>query len=159
MTHWTILLATEAVEKTAEGGLFDFDATLPVMAIQFLILAFLLNQLFYKPLGKAIDDRDVENRQNLAKAREQKEQAEALAQQYEQELRDVRRQAQEIIAQAESEAQGIVAQQVKEAQQVVLAQREEAAQAIEAQKAEAFKSLESQVNALSQELYQKLIKV
>jgi len=52
MTQW-ILLAAE----TPEGGLFDLDATLPLMAIQFLLLATILNILFYKPLGKAIDDR------------------------------------------------------------------------------------------------------
>ena len=38
--------------------MFDFDATLPVMALQFLVLAALLNVIFYKPLTKALDDRD-----------------------------------------------------------------------------------------------------
>jgi F-type H+-transporting ATPase subunit b len=31
--NWTFLLAAEA------GGLFDFDATLPLMAIQFVVFA------------------------------------------------------------------------------------------------------------------------
>ena len=42
MTQWIIL----AAETSKEGGLFDFDATLPLMAIQFLILAVLLNAIF-----------------------------------------------------------------------------------------------------------------
>ena len=44
--QWTLLLATAAVEEVAEKGkLFDFDATLPLMAIQFVILVAVLNQL------------------------------------------------------------------------------------------------------------------
>jgi F-type H+-transporting ATPase subunit b len=55
MTHWTILLAVETAETAAkEGGLFDFDATLPLMALQFLILVAVLNAVFYKPLTKAM---------------------------------------------------------------------------------------------------------
>ncbi len=157
MTHWTILLATKAVEETAEGGLFDFDATLPLMALQFMVLVALLNAVFYKPLNKALDDRAEYIRQNLSQSKERKQKAEDLAKQYEQELRDVRRQAQEIIANAQAEAQEIVAGQVKEAQQQVLAERQQAADEIEAQKAQAFKTLESQVDSLSGQIVQKLL--
>jgi F-type H+-transporting ATPase subunit b len=38
--------------------MFDFDATMPLMAVQFLLLAAVLNAIFYKPLTKALDDRD-----------------------------------------------------------------------------------------------------
>ena len=55
MMHWTVLLAVEEAAK--EGGLFDLDATLPLMAVQFLILVAVLNVIFYKPLSKSIDDR------------------------------------------------------------------------------------------------------
>lgn len=157
MTHWTILLATKAVEKTAEGGLFDFDATLPLMALQFLVLVALLNALFYKPLNKSLDDRAEYIRQNLAQAKERKQKAEDVAKQYEQELRVVRRQAQEIIATAQAEAQEIVAGQIKEAQQQVLAERQQAADEIESQKAQALHTLESQVDSLSGQIVQKLL--
>ena len=33
----------------SEGGLFDFDATLPLMAVQVVLLTFILNALFFKP--------------------------------------------------------------------------------------------------------------
>ena len=46
--------------------MFDFDATLPLMAVQFLILMILLNQIFYKPLGQAIDLRTEYIRKNQA---------------------------------------------------------------------------------------------
>ena len=34
-------------EESKKGGLFDIGATLPLVAIQFLILMFLLNLLLY----------------------------------------------------------------------------------------------------------------
>ncbi|BAW95812.1 ATP synthase B chain, Subunit II [[Synechococcus] sp. NIES-970] len=157
MTHWTIVLATEAVEKTAEGGLFDFDATLPVMAIQFLVLAALLNKLFYKPIGQAIDDRSDYIRTNLVDAKERQQKAEDLAVQYEQELRNVRREAQNVIAAAQAEAQKVVADEIKSAQAEALAEREKAALEIEAQRESAFKSLEQQVDSLSQAIASKLV--
>ncbi|WP_265263836.1 F0F1 ATP synthase subunit B' [Spirulina subsalsa] len=159
MMHWTVLLATEVAETVAEegGGLFDFDATLPLMAIQFVVLVAVLNVLFYKPLGKALDEREEFIRTKQQTARDRLAQAQTLAQKYEQELVDVRRQSQDIIASAQSEAQKIVAGKVQEAQQQVQQQREATAREIEQQKAEAFASLEGQVDALSHQILEKLL--
>ncbi len=44
MINLTILLAVEEVAE--KGGLFDINATLPLMAIQFLLLAFVLDKIF-----------------------------------------------------------------------------------------------------------------
>jgi len=137
--------------------MFDFDATLPLMAVQILVLMVLLNAVFYKPLSKALDDRAEYIRQNLAQARERKQKAESLAKQYEQELKEVRRQSQEIIANAQAEAQKTVAAQIQAAQQEVQAERQKAAEEIEAQKAAAFQALEAQVDALSSQIFNKLL--
>jgi len=115
MTQW-ILFAAE----TAEGGLFDIDATLPLMAVQFLLLATILNALFYKPLGKAIDERAGYVQGQLNSAKEQKQKSLALVQQYEQELKEVRKQSQEIIAEAQTEAQKIVSEQSQQTQKKLL---------------------------------------
>jgi F-type H+-transporting ATPase subunit b len=157
MTHWTILLATKAVEETAKGGLFDFDATLPLMAIQILVLAAVLNQIFYKPIGKAIDERADYIRTNLSGARERQSKAEKLAQQYNQELRDVRREAQSLIATAQLEAQKVIADETKSAQEQVLGDREKASLEIEAQRQTAFNSLEQQIGELSRQIATKLV--
>jgi len=58
MTNSLFSLALQAVSTESEGGLFDFNATLPVMAIQILLLMVALNILFYKPIGQLIDERD-----------------------------------------------------------------------------------------------------
>lgn len=155
MTHWIILLAAETAGK--EGGLFDFDATLPLMAIQFLTLALVLNAILYKPLTKAIDDRDDYIRTNQLDARERLSKAEQLAKQYEQDLGAARRKSQTIIADAQAEAQKIASQKIAEAQKEAQAQREQAAQEIEQQKQQAMDSLEQQVDALSRQILEKLL--
>ncbi len=155
MTYWITLLAVETVGK--EGGLFDFDATLPLMAIQFLLLALVLNETFYKPLTKAIDDRDDYIRTNQLDARERLSKSEQLAKQYEQELAAARRQSQTIIADAQAQAQKIAAEKIAGAQKEAQAQREQAAQEIEQQKQEALGSLEQQVDALSRQILEKLL--
>lgn len=155
MTHWITLLAVEEVAK--EGGLFDLDATLPLMAIQFLVLALILNATLYKPLGNAIDDRNEYIRTNNLQAQERLSKAQALAQQYEQELAQSRRQAQAIVAQAQAEAQKIAAQNIAAAQQEAQVQREKAASEIEQQKQQALAALETQVDALSRQILEKLL--
>ncbi|MUH01748.1 F0F1 ATP synthase subunit B' [Scytonema sp. UIC 10036] len=137
--------------------MFDFDATLPVMALQFLLLAALLNVIFYKPLTKALDDRENYIRTNNLEAKERLAKAERLTKDYEQQLADARRQAQAAIAQAQAEAQKITAEKLAEAQKEAQAQREQAAQEIDQQKQEAMRSLEQQVEALSRQILDKLL--
>ena len=40
------------------GGLFDFNATLPLMAIQFILLTVVLTFVFYKPVSKVLEERE-----------------------------------------------------------------------------------------------------
>ncbi len=151
MMHWTILLAEEG------GGLFDLDATLPLMALQFMVLVAVLNATFYKPLGKALDDRDSYIRTNQSEAKERLAKAEALAKQYEQEAANVRRQSLSIIAAAEADAQKIASQKIAEAQQEAQLQREQAQKELDLEKQEAMRSLEQQVDSLSRQILDKLL--
>jgi F-type H+-transporting ATPase subunit b len=155
MIESTIMLAVEAAKK--EGGLFDIGPTLPFMAIQFLFLLFVLNQLFYKPLSKAIDERAEYVRKNKVDAKERLSKAEKLANQYEEELGQTRKQAQTTIATAQAEAQKIAAQKIAEAQQEAQAKRETAAKEIEQQKQEAMQNLEQQIDVLSRQILEKLL--
>ncbi len=155
MTHWITLLAVEKVAK--EGGLFDLDATLPLMAIQFLLLALILNATFYKPLGKAIDERNDYVRDNQLDAQARLEKAQRLAEQYEAELAGARRKSQTAIADAQAEAQKIAASKIADAQAEAQAQREQAAKEIEQQKQQALTSLEGEVDRLSRQILEKLL--
>jgi F-type H+-transporting ATPase subunit b len=150
--NWTLLLAVEE-----SGGLFDINATLPLMAIQFLILAAVLNKVFYKPLGDAIDERDGYVNSSIVSAKEQLSQAEKLASQYEQELAASRRQAQVIIAEAQTAAEEIAGKQVLQAQQEAQTKKEQVQKEIDAEKASAFEVLEGQVATLTQQMLAKLL--
>ena len=50
------------------GGLFDFNATLPLMAIQFILLTVVLTFVFYKPVAKVLEERETTISTNLADA-------------------------------------------------------------------------------------------
>lgn len=137
--------------------MFDFDATLPLMAVQFLLLVAVLNLVFYKPLTKAIEERSDYIRSNELEARERLAKAEALAQQYEQELAETRKQYQATIAAAQDESQKIAAQKIAAAQQEAQAQREQAQREIDQQKQSAMQTLEQQVEDLSRQILDKLL--
>jgi len=137
--------------------MFDFDATLPLMAVQFLILMILLNQIFYKPLGQAIDLRAEYIRKNLADAKERLAKAKELARQYEKELAAARKKSQQIIADAQAEAKKIAEEKIAAAQKEAIAKREAAAQEIENEKQQALATLEQQVDALSRQILEKLL--
>lgn len=137
--------------------MFDFDATLPLMAVQFLLLMVILNAVFYKPLTKSLDERSNYILTNQSDARERLEKADRLAKQYEQELADSRRKAQATIAAAQEAAQKIAAQQVAEAQQEAQAKREQVQRELDQQKAEAMQTLEQQVESLSRQILDKLL--
>lgn len=156
--HWTILLAVEeAADVAKEGGLFDINATLPVMAVQFLILMAVLNAIFYKPLTKAIEDRADYIRKNQLDAKERLAKAEKLAEQYEKDLGESRKKAQSVIAAAQEEAEKIASSKMAEAQQEAQQKREQASREIEEQKQQALQELEQQVDSLSQDILRKLL--
>jgi len=137
--------------------MFDFDATLPLMAVQFLLLTAILNVVFFKPLTKSLEERSDYIRSNETEARERLAKAERLAEQYEQELASTRRQYQATIAAAQQEAQKISAQKIAAAQQEAQAQREQAQRELDQQKQEALKTLEQQVESLSHQILDKLL--
>merc|ERR1719265_2535699 len=47
------------------GKVFDFNATLPVMAAQFLLLMLFLDKTWFGPVGEVLDERDATIRNHL----------------------------------------------------------------------------------------------
>jgi len=92
MVNLSILISSS--EVSGPGGLFDINATLPLVAIQFLLLMVLLNVILYSPLLTIIEERKEYILNKLAKASEILSQANELTAQYEQELNTVRKEAQ-----------------------------------------------------------------
>jgi F-type H+-transporting ATPase subunit b len=92
MINLSILISSS--EVSGPGGLFDFNLTLPLIAIQFLLLIVLLNIILYSPLLTVIEERKEYILTNLSKASQLLSEANKLTAQYEQELTNVRKEAQ-----------------------------------------------------------------
>lgn len=137
--------------------MFDFDATLPLMAIQFVLLTFIMNALFFKPMAKIVEGREGFIRSSKSESKERLEKAKTLASQYEKELADTRREAQSILAAAQAEAKKMADEQIAEAQQEVQAQLMQVLKELDAQKESAMGQLSSDAERLSQQIFEKLL--
>jgi F-type H+-transporting ATPase subunit b len=157
MTNSFFLLALQAASTESKGGLFDFNATLPLTAITVLLLMVVLNAVFYKPVATVLDERDEYIRNNLTQASEMLSKAEAITKKYEQDLAHERRESQIIITSAQKEAQDIVAMEIKQAQKDTEQLVSEATSQLNSQKAKALKALEEQVSTLSEQIKLKLL--
>jgi F-type H+-transporting ATPase subunit b len=139
------------------GGLFDFNATLPLMAIQFVLLTVVLTFVFYKPVSKVLDERETKISTNLADASEKLIKADELYKQYDEQLKLARTNAQSVIAESEKEAKEIVASEINQARQDAAVLIQQTNKELEAQKALALQKLETQVEELSQLIKEKLL--
>jgi F-type H+-transporting ATPase subunit b len=139
------------------GGLFDFNATLPLMAIQFVLLTVALTFVFYKPVSKVLDERETYISGNLTQASEKLLTADELYKQYDEQLKTARVNAQSIVSKSEKEAKDIVADEIAQARTDAAKLIEQTNKELEAQKSLALEKLETQVDELSQLIKEKLL--
>jgi F-type H+-transporting ATPase subunit b len=140
-----------------EGGLFDFDATLPFMALYIVSLAVILNFLFFKPITKVSDERDSLIQSNLTEASATLSKAEELAKQLEENLVSARKEAQSIIMSVQSKTQADVDTEIDQAKTDTDKLIASTKAQILVQKEEALKSLEGQIDELSAQIEAKLL--
>ena len=153
-----ILFMPEMLAMTeGAGGLFDFNATLPLMAIQFVLLTVVLTFIYFKPISKVIDDRENYINDNLTTASEKLIKADELYNEYDEQLKTARVNAQAIIAQSEKEAKDVVALEINDARQDAAKLIERTNKELETQKSLALQQLETQVDELSQLIKEKLL--
>ena len=84
MINFSILISSS--EVSGPGGLFDINLTLPLIAIQFILLTVVLNIVLYTPLLNVMEERKEYILTNLGKASELLSEANKLIQQYEAQL-------------------------------------------------------------------------
>jgi F-type H+-transporting ATPase subunit b len=146
MNNLLISLAQLLAISEGAGGLFDFNATLPLMALQFVLLTTILTFVFYKPVAKVLEERETLISGNLTTASEKLLQADSLYEQYDEQLTEARKSAQSIILASEKEAKQIVASEIEQA-------RKDAAKLID----KTNRELETQVDELSDLIKEKLL--
>jgi len=150
-------LARMVAMSEGAGGLFDFNATLPLMALQFILLTVALTFIFYKPVAKVLEERETFISNNLAQASEKLVKADALYKAYEEQLKEARKSAQSVIALAEKEAKDIVALEINQARKDATKLVEQTNKELEAQKSVALQKLETQIDELSALIKEKLL--
>ena len=151
-----LLLAEAAVP---EGGLFDLDATLPLMAVQVVLLTFLLNSLFFRPVGKVVEDREGYISTSLADAKQKLEQVQRLEAELSEQLRGARQAAQAAILEAEQEVDNLYREAIATTEADANRTREQARREIEAQREQAQSQLMGKVDEFSTKIIQRLLAV
>ena len=91
MINLSILISSS--EISGPVGLFDFNATLPLIAIQFLLAILILNAILYNPLLTIIEERKKYILTTLKKAGELLAEANKLTTQYEEEFDSLRQES------------------------------------------------------------------
>jgi len=139
------------------GGLFDFNATLPVMGLQFILLTVVLTFVFYKPVGKVLEEREAFINDNLVQASTKLLTADELYKEYDEKLKTARTNASEIVTKAENEAKSIVEGELAQARKDAANLIDKTNKDLDAQKVVALEKLDTQIDGLSQLIKEKLI--
>ena len=142
-----------------EGGLFDLDATLPLMAIQVVILTFILNRLFFQPVGKVVEEREGFVTTSHKDAKERLAQVQRLEQDLKARLQEARQEAQAVIAAAEDEVAMLQKAALAEAKASAASLREKARAEIEAQRSAASAVLTEESRRLADLIVQRLVAI
>jgi F-type H+-transporting ATPase subunit b len=153
MTSW-LLLAEAGVP---EGGLFDLDATLPLMAVQVVLLTLILNSLFFRPVGRAVEDRESYISTSRAEAKQKLAQVERLESDLRDQLKDARQQSQKLILEAEQEMDRLYREALAVATAEANASREQARREIDIQRDQAMAQLHKDADKLGDLIVTRLL--
>ena len=141
----------------SEGGLFDFDATLPLMAVQVVLLTFILNALFFKPVGRVVEEREDYITTSRAEAKQKIAEAKRLEAELKDQLKEARQTAQKVINDAEQDSDKLYREAMALATSEANASREKARREIDAQRDSALTQLKSDADNLGNLIVERLL--
>ncbi len=140
-----------------EGGLFDFDATLPLMALQVVLLTFILNALFFRPVGQVVEEREGYVISSRAEAKQKLAEVEKLEAELKSQLKDGRQAAQTLISEAEQDSDRLYREALALANAEANASREQARREIDAQRQSALNQLKADADNLGSLIVERLL--
>lgn len=138
------------------GGLFDFNATLPFLAIQFLILMFVLNTVLYNPLLSVINDRNEYIVSNLTQSAKLIAETNDIKKTYENEILEARKAAQSEIAQCQKSYKEIFDAELSSIQSEFDEVLEKLVFRLDQEKNNALVTLESEIESISEQILEKI---
>ena len=157
MTSWLLLATADAVSGAPEGGLFDLDATLPLMAVQVVLLTFILNALFFSPVGRVVEEREGYVTTSRAEAKQKLAQAERLEADLKEQLKEARLASQKLIQEAEQDSDKLYREALAAATADANASREQARREIDGQRAAALAQLKTDADKLGDLIVNRLL--
>ena len=143
-------------EISGPGGLFDLDATLPLIAIQFVLLMIVLNIILYNPVLLVIEERKEYILTNLGKASELLRKAKNITTQYETALKLVRSEAQLEITNSQKIHKEILDLEINVSQKYIDNLVDKITNDFEDRKVLTLNNLEESVKSLCEEINTKL---
>jgi F-type H+-transporting ATPase subunit b len=126
-------------------------------ALNFVVLAYILHRLLYRPLHEAIDRRREANARAQAEAEKARQEAEALRQRLEEQQAAAEQQRQELIHQAREQAETERHKLLDEAERAAQQHQEEVRQALARERDEALKALRDEVTTQAIGLTRRLL--
>jgi F-type H+-transporting ATPase subunit b len=139
-----------------KGGLFDIGASVPLIAVQFLALMFILDNILYSPLIEVINSRNTFILSNLSKASELIASASEITKKYEEELLVVRKSAQQDLATSQKSNKEILELELQTSQKYINDLVTKIFADFGAKKEKVLVTLESETTALSNQILDKL---
>ncbi len=141
----------------SEGGLFDFDATLPLMAAQVVLLTYILNALFFKPVGRVVEEREDYVLTSQTEAKQKLAEVEKLETDLRNQLKEARKSAQKVITEAEEDSDRLYKEALALANSEANASKENARREIDSQRESALNELKSDADKLGDLIVQRLL--
>ena len=145
-----------STEKT--GGLFDFDGTLPVIALQFIIFMFVLNFILYTPLLDTIDERNLYISKSLAEATRILTKSNELNTKYENKTSKARKAVALDLLTYQNLYKDILEEKMKSSEVFIDKFLTETTKNFEENKETILKSFDTEIDSLSNQIMKKMIK-
>merc|ERR1719198_342675 len=154
---WICNLLTSSPVFAEAGKIFDFNATLPVMAVQFILLMIFLDKNWFGPVGKVLDERNKKVNTMLSSFKDGNEELEALQTEAESILRDARTEAKTKISEAKADLSQkaeakLLAQKAKLSNELTIGIKK-----LEDERDSAQKELDVQVGELSKYILERVL--
>lgn len=129
--------------------MLNVNLTIVIQMVSFLVFAFLMNRILFRPIVKAIEARQAYLLQQQQQAADSLKETESLQRDYEARLKKAREEAQQIVAKATAEAEAqrrdVLAQASAQAGELISAARTE----IAAERDKALGSLRDEVASIA----------
>merc|ERR1719387_939296 len=140
-----------------KGVLFDFNATLPVMGAEFLLLMLALDLILFKPVAKVLDERDEKVRGQLADVGSNSDEISRLQAEADKMLSEARQQVSAEMAAVKAETSAECEAKLEATKARIEKELASAMAALEKEEADTLEASEAQVAVLSDDIVKKVL--